>query len=209
MRLRAVLALLFLFILFSAPLVALEETGAAPHEAGDQAAEPSAEHGGDTLTTVFKWLNFITVIGGLGYLLRKPMRDFFVGQRAAIQAAIAEGRQARQQAEQRLAEIEQRLTRLGEEIESLRQKSTEQAAAERERIREATRREAERILATAQAEIESTSRAARLELRAYAAHLAVSLAEQRIRQQLTPESQASLFDGFVRGLSASRQEGRA
>lgn len=208
MRLRAALALLFLLLLFSAPLLALEEASESSHASGEPAAEQSAEHGGDTLTTVFKWLNFITVIGGLGYLLRRPMRDFFTSQRAAIQAAIAEGRQARQQAEQRLAEIEQRLARLGEEVESLRRKSTEQAAAERERIREATQREAKRILATAQAEVESTSRAARLELRAYAARLAVNLAEQRIRQQLTPETHTSLFDGFVRGLSASRQEGR-
>ena len=208
MRLRAALALLFLLLLFSAPLVALEEAGTASHDSGEPAAEQSAEHGGDTLTTVFKWLNFITVIGGLGYLLRKPMRDFFTSQRAAIQAAIAEGRQAHQKAEQRLAEIEQRLARLGDEVESLRQEAAAQATAEQQRIREATRREAERILATAQAEIESTSRAARLELRAYTARLAVTLAEQRIRQQLTPETHASLFAGFLAGLVAHGREGR-
>ena len=169
----------------------------------------SEDHGGDTLTTVFKWINFITVFGALGWLLRKPMREFFTGQRAAIQAAINEGREASRQAEQRMAEIEQRLARLDQEVETLRQEAAANATAEQQRIREAARREAERILATAQAEIESTSRAARLELRAYAARLAVSLAEQRIRQRLTPDTHAALFETFVRGLRAPQAGERA
>ena len=192
MRVR--LALLLLLTVLALP--------AAAAEAGGEG------HGGDTLTTVFKWVNFFTVFGALGYFLRKPMRDFFASQRAAIQTAVSEGRQARRQAEQRLAEIERRLTRLGDEVESLRQEAAAQATAEQQRIREATRREAERMLATSQAEIESTSRAARLELRAYTARLAVTLAEQRIRQQLTPETHASLFAGFVAGLVAQGREGR-
>ncbi|HXE76481.1 MAG TPA: ATP synthase F0 subunit B [Candidatus Xenobia bacterium] len=209
MKLRAGLALLLLLFFFSAPLLASEEVPAGSHESTQPAAEQETEHGGDTLTTVFKWVNFLTVFGALGYLLRKPMREFFSGQRAAIQAAIAESRQARQQAEQRLAEIEQRLARLGEDVENLRREAAAHAAAEQQRIREAAQRETERILATAQAEIESTRRAARLELRAFAARLAVSLAEQRIRQQLTPEAHAALFASFVAGLASSGREGRA
>lgn len=208
MKLRASLAILLVVLVLATPLLALEEPAAGGHESGQPAAEQGAEHSSDTLTTVFKWVNFITVFGALGYLLRKPLSEFFAWQRAAIQTAIAEGRQARQQAEQRLAEIEQRLARLGEEVESLRQEATSQVAAEQQRIREATQREAERILATAQAEIESTGRAARLELRAYAARLAVNLAEQRIRQQLTPETHAALFAGFVDGLVAQAREKR-
>jgi F-type H+-transporting ATPase subunit b len=172
------------------------------------AAEGGEDPSSDLLTTVFKWINFITVFGALGWLLRKPMRAFFTGQREAIQAAINEGREATKQAQQRMAEIEQRLARLDQEVEALRQEATANAAAEQQRIRGAARREAERILATAQAEIESTSRAARLELRAYAARLAVNLAEQHIRQRLTPETHVTLFESFVRGLAAPQAGGR-
>lgn len=174
------------------------------------AAESGGEdHGGDTLTAVFKWINLITVFGALGWLLRKPMVEFFTGQRAAIQAAINEGREASRQAEQRMAEIEQRLARLDQEVEALRKEAAASAAAEQQRIREAAGREADRILATAQAEIESTGRAARQELRAYAARLAVNLAEQRIRQRLTADAHAALFDNFVRGLGSPQAGGRA
>jgi F-type H+-transporting ATPase subunit b len=173
------------------------------------AAEGGEDPSSDLLTTVFKWINFITVFGALGWLLRRPMQEFFSSQRAAIQAAINEGREATRQAEARMAEIEQRLARLDQEVEALRKDATANAAAEQQRIREAARREAERILATAQAEIESTGRAARLELRAYAARLAVNLAEQRIRQRLTAETHAALFESFVRGLAAPQARGRA
>lgn len=173
------------------------------------AAEGGEDHGGDTLTTVFKWINFITVFGALGWLLRKPMREFFTGQRATIQAAINEGREASRHAEQRMAEIEQRLARLDQDVEALRKEAAANAAAEQQRIRETARREAERILATAQAEIESTGRAARIELRAFAARLAVNLAEQRIRQRLTPDTHAALFAVFVHRLVAPQPRGRA
>lgn len=174
------------------------------------AAEGGGEdHDGDTLITVFKWINFLTVFGALGWLLRKPMRAFFSGERAAIQAAINEGREASRQAEQRMAEIEQRLARLDQDVEALRKEAAANAVAEQQHIREAARREAERILATAQAEIESTGRAARLELRAFTARLAVNLAEQRIRQRLTADTHAALFEVFVRGLVAPQSGGRA
>ena len=191
---KRALAVLLLVTLVALPALAAEGGG--------------EDHGGDTLITVFKWINFITVFGALGWLLRKPMREFFTGQRAAIQAAINEGREASRQAEQRMAEIEQRLARLDQDVEALRTEAAANAAAEQQRIREAARREADRILATAQAEIESTGRAARLELRAFAARLAINLAEQRIRQRLTPDTHSALFDGFVRGLVAPQPGGR-
>lgn len=186
---RSRLALGLALILFAFPLAAA------------QAQAEHAEEGGAT-ELVFKWLNFILVFGGLGYLLRQPLQRFFTGQRAAIRNAIEEAHQARVQSRQRLAEVEQRLARLGEEVESIRRRATDHAAAERQRIHEAAQREAARILATAHAEIESATRAARLELRAYSARLAVTLAEQRIQQRLTPEIHAALFQAFVTDLSA-------
>jgi F0F1-type ATP synthase membrane subunit b/b' len=181
-----------LALLLSAPLAAV-------------AAEEGAEHGeggSDTLATVFKWVNFVMVFGAGGYLLRKPLAAAFAGQRAAIQNAIGEARQAREQSEARLKEIEQRLARLGEEVEALRREAATAAAAERERLQDAARREAERILATAQAEIDSAGRAARIELRAYGARLAVTLAEDRLRRQLTPESHAALFETALNQMAA-------
>ena len=64
------------------------------------------------------------------------------------------------------------------------------------------------MLATTRAEIESASRGARLELRAYAARLAVTLAEQRIQQQLTPLTHAALFEASLGHIAAPGGSGR-
>lgn len=177
---------------------------AAPAAGLAAAEEAGGEHGEGLATTLFKWINFVTVFGALGYFLYQPLKRLFGEQRGAIQSAIAEARKARDASQARLAEVEQRLRRLEQEVEALRQEALTNAAAEKQRLQEAARREAERILATARAGIESASRAARLELRAYTARLAVTLAERRLQQQLTPERHATLFEAFVAELAPSR-----
>jgi F0F1-type ATP synthase membrane subunit b/b' len=54
--------------------------------------------------------------------------------------------------------------------------------------------------AAARAEIEAAERAARLELKAIAANLAVDGAESQLVKQLTPQTQESLVAAFVKSL---------
>ena len=190
---RGAAALLFALLVF-APLLSVRAAEEGEHAAGGVPTE-----------LIFKWLNFITVFGGLGYLLRKPMREFFTGQREVIQSSIEEARRAREESRARLRGVEERLARLEQEVEALRREAAENAAAEKQRIQETAQREAERILSTARAEMESVTRAARLELRAYAARLAVSLAEQEIRQRLTPQAHAALFQAFAGHLAPGKE----
>lgn len=147
---------------------------------------------------VFKWINFALLFGVLVYFLHKPLRRYFAGQRQAIQGALAEARKLHEEAQRRLAEIEQRLTRLEEEIAAMREHAAADIVAEQQRIQAIAERESERILATARAEIDSATRAARLELKAYVARLALTQAEARIRQQLTPAMHTALFEAFLR-----------
>lgn len=165
----------------------------------------AAEAEGGSQELVFKWLNFILLFATLGYLARKPFRHWVAERRRALQAAIEEARKRRERAEQQLGQINQRLARLEEEIGALREQAAQDAAAEQRRIREAVERESQRILATARAEIDSTLRAGRLELKAFAARLAVNLAEQKIRGQLTPQMHAALLEAFVENLDQSRR----
>jgi len=57
-----------------------------------------------------------------------------------------------------------------------------------------------KIAAAAKAEIEAAERAARLELKALAANLAVDGAESLLAKQLTPKAQESLISNFVKSL---------
>ena len=76
-----------------------------------------------------------------------------------------------------------------------------EAAAEEARIRTAAEEESRRIVEGAQAEIESSARVAQRELKAYAAELAVTLAEQRI--QVDPNTDRGLVQKFSRELASS------
>jgi F-type H+-transporting ATPase subunit b len=168
------------------------------------AAEASDDHAQDSASTelVFKWLNFALVFGGGAYFLGGPLKRKLAAIRQGIRREIADARRQRETSQERLAEIEARLAGLEEEIQAMRKEAAQNAAAEQQRIQEATRREAERLLATTGAEIDSAGRAARLELRAYAARLVVNLAERSIEEQLTPQAHAALFEASLRGFPA-------
>lgn len=197
MRLR--LACLLAALLLAAPL--LPALAATP-ESQDEHAEEGA-----TTELVFKWINFFLVFGGGAYFASGLLKRKFAEMRQGIRNEIADARRQREESRQRLAEIEERLARLQQEIEAMRKEAAENAAAEKQRIREAAEREAQRLLATTRAEIDSSARAARLELRAYAARLAVTLAEQRIQQQLTPQAQAALFQAALSDFPAPARPG--
>ncbi len=157
--------------------------------------------GGNSSELIFKWINFLVVFGGGAYFARTPLKRKFAEIRQGIRTEIDQARQQRESSQQRLRGIEQRLAGLEQETEQMRRDAETDAAAQLERIRETAQREADRILSTSKAEIESAGRAARLELRAYAARLAVSLAEERIRRQLSPKAHATLFQAFIKDFS--------
>ena len=75
-----------------------------------------------------------------------------------------------------------------------------EAKAEAERIRNGTQSDIAKIGVAAKAEIEAAERAARLELKAIAANLAVDGAESLLAKQLTPQAQESLVANFVKSL---------
>jgi F-type H+-transporting ATPase subunit b len=98
-----------------------------------------------------------------------------------------------------LSEIESRLSRLDDEINQMRARSEKEAAVEEERIKAAAAEDARRIIESAGQEIEAATKAARRELTAYAADLAVTLASQQIRVD-APTDQA-LVRNFGQQLS--------
>ena len=179
-----------------APAAQQHEAEHAPSASEDHAApgEDHAEQNGPgPWQSFFKWANFLAFFGLLGYLLRQPIKEFFAGRTRAIQEGLGIGRRAREEAAQRLEEIEGRLERLEAEITELRTNADIEAETERTRLREAARAETERILAATEQEMRALAKTARGELKSYVAGLAAELAEQRIRGRLTPERQAALL----------------
>ena len=144
-------------------------------------------------------LNFGVIAAAIFWFSRKNLPGVFRNRTASIQKAMEEARKASEDANRRLAEIETRLSRLDAEISGMRAAAEQEAAAEEQRIKAAAAEDALKIVVSAVQEIAAAAKAARRELTAYAADLAVSLAKKQIRVDAATDQ--ALLRNFAQQLS--------
>ncbi len=149
---------------------------------------------------VWKWANFVLLVGVAGYFLNKSLPTFFKSRTGEIQKDITEAQATKQAAEKRAAEMDARLNALGAEIEKFKAQAKIEMEQESARIRQETAHQIEKLQRQAEQEIESAGNLATRELGAYAAKLALDLAEQRIRTRLDAATEAGLVDDFTKDL---------
>lgn len=184
-----------LALLLTLPNLEAQEGTAAGHEA----AEPGKGHAEQANPNEiwWRWLNFALLAGGLGYLGAKHIGPYFHARSEEIKKGIAEATAMRAEAEARARDMEARVENLSGELEATRQAMRAEFQAEGERMRAEMGAQLTRMRAQAEAEIEAAGRAAAHSLKAYTAELSLELAEQQIRQQLTPEVRAELTHRFA------------
>lgn len=182
------------------------ETGAHEEEEGAEFKQsPSvkfiANHTGLSAAGAY-WLlvslNFLIIAVLVGWALRKNLPGMFKARTETIRKSMDEARRASEDANRRLSDIEARLGRLDSEIEEMRKKAEADAVVEEQRIRAAAEDDRRKIVAMTEQEIDAAAKAARRELKAYAADLAISLAEKRIN--VDAKTDEGLVQTFVRQL---------
>jgi F-type H+-transporting ATPase subunit b len=146
-------------------------------------------------------LNFAVIAGIIIWASRKYLPAAFSARTAAIQKAMQEAQKASDEARRKLAEIESRLMKLDVEIGMMRDAAEKEADAEEARIHTAAQEDARKMLESAQQEIAAAVKAARRELTAYAADLAVGLAQKQIHVDAATDQ--SLVRNFAGQLGAS------
>ena len=92
----------------------------------------------------------------------------------------------------KLAEVEQRFANLDAEVATLNEKARIEAEEEKQRINSATETEIAKMREQAKREIESAGKAARQELRRFAAQESVRLAEEILEREIGPADDARL-----------------
>jgi F-type H+-transporting ATPase subunit b len=152
-------------------------------------------------------LNFLVIAAVLFWAGRKYMPGAFRARTAAIQQAMEEARKASEDANRRLANVESRLAKLGDEIEAMKATGEADLAAEEARIKAAAEQDARKIVESAEQEIMAAAKAARRNLTAYAADLAVSLAKKQIH--VDPATDSSLVRNFSDGLASADNAGKS
>lgn len=160
------------------------------------ACASSDGHGADSGALLkdflYRCLNFAIVFGALAYVLTKPLRKGLGERRAQLIETLEKANNARELAEAKVAEYERKLGDSDREIAELLAQAKEannreraNALAEAQVVADTVRKEARQC---ADREIER----ARRELRAETAQMAISMAEERLRQQITNEDHARL-----------------
>lgn len=156
---------------------------------------------------LWKFFNLAIFAGALLYILTRKVRlgDAFKTRRETIKQELARAQEERDAALAKLQEVEERLARLDSEVGAIQDQSKREAAEERERIAKSTEVEITKLSEQAQREIENAGKAAKHELRVYAAETSVRMAEDIIRREMRPEDDTRLIQRNVQELGGTPQ----
>lgn len=157
--------------------------------------------GAGYLPIISKAINVTIFFGALYLLLRKPLRRFFDERFARARADLERAAREKAEADIKMRELELRLNRLGSELAEIRSVAEREAQAERGRIERETGQAVEKLRTAARREIETAKQVAIFELREFAATKSVEMAEQIIRQEITPEDDRRLIDRAAKALN--------
>ena len=151
-------------------------------------------------------LNFVVIAALIVWAGFKYLPGMFRDRSAAIQKAMQEAQIASEEARRRLADIESRLIKLDGEIGMMRDAAEKEGAAEEARIQAAAEEDARKIVLSAEQEVAAAVKAARRQLTAYAADLAVGLARKQIHVDAATDQ--ALVRNFAGQLGANDDSGK-
>ena len=151
-------------------------------------------------------INFAVIAAVFIWAGRKYLPGLLSARTAAIQNAMQEAQKASAEARNKLAEIEARLQKLDVEIGAMRDAAEKEGAAEEARIQAAAEEDARKIVASAEQEIAAAAKAARRQLTAHAADLAVALAQKQIHVDAATDQ--ALVRNFAGQLGSADKSGK-
>ena len=108
----------------------------------------------DLVTILAEILNFLVVAAALYFLLFKPTVKRIDERSQKNEALLSSAKQKEEEAEEKLAQIENRLANIDKEIESRLEQAYQQAQSESQALLEETQKEAENIIRDAEREAE-------------------------------------------------------
>jgi F0F1-type ATP synthase membrane subunit b/b' len=149
---------------------------------------------------LWRFFNLAIFIAIMIYLLRKPLSSAFKTKRETIRAELIKAEQARQAALTQLTATEAKLARLDTEAETVRQRAAQEAEAEKTRIAEQTEFEISKLREQANSEIERAGKQIKTELRRFSAEESIRLAEEKIRREINPQTDARLVKANIQSI---------
>ncbi|HLJ76204.1 MAG TPA: ATP synthase F0 subunit B [Acidobacteriaceae bacterium] len=153
----------------------------------------------ETTAQIFEDINSGALLLVIFIGIWKVLPKMFRKRSETLEKELTLARSATEDANRRLAEVEARLSRLGGEIDAIRQQAEKDSVEDEKRMHAALESERERIIASAEQEIGALQSAAQRELKKFAADLAVDHALRKL--QLTTDADRALVKEFGKTLS--------
>jgi len=141
----------------------------------------------------WKFLNLAIFTTVAIFVLRKKINEALLARRDAIKQEIVSAQQEREKALAQVAEADNKLSHVVDDVRAVREQADEEAKSERQRIAAATDREKEKLKQQSQREIETADKIARKELRQYLASRSIEVARESVRSQMRPEDDTALI----------------
>ena len=141
--------------------------------------------------------NLLLVVVLFVFLLKRPAPQFFQGRAKEIQDLLEKALKDKEDALARLAEVEGKMAKLGDEVAAIEQAAKEGAEADRLRIQAEAESSRDRAKREALEEMERRVSEAKRDLRVFAADLAVKLSREIAQARITEEDEKNLQVRFL------------
>jgi F-type H+-transporting ATPase subunit b len=148
-------------------------------------------------------VNFVLFAWVLLKFLKEPVVEFFTSRRLQIERDLEMARSSRLDAEKRLAEIQEKMQQLDEEIARITAQARAESEVEKDRLRQSAEEEAKKINEQAQERILRERAALVSSLKADVVNEAIREVETLLRQRLDDQTTAGLMADFAERLKAS------
>jgi F-type H+-transporting ATPase subunit b len=174
-------------------------SGSGEGGAGHGAA--AAHGGGETtarlLDLLYRSINFIIFFVVLVFLLRKPLKQAMTNRRESIRTELEELEAKKEQAKKEYQALEKRIANIKEEREVILAEFKAEGEKEQKKIIDNAQKVASRIVEQAQATIQQEIQKANLALRQDLADMAVQMAEEIIKKNITENDQKVLIGEYL------------
>jgi F-type H+-transporting ATPase subunit b len=146
---------------------------------------------------LYRCFNFALLVGLLVYFITKPVRKALKSRTVEIEKVLAEAQAARVAAEAKHREYSEKLAKATEEIANITESIRRDGVVEREKIVLAAKELAVQIEKETDNKAAGVVDKARIELREEATRLAVELAEDILKKQISADDQKRLVNEYM------------
>ena len=163
---------------------------------------------GMSVEVMSRWLeglNFLVVVGFIVWFLARIMPKTLRARTERIQRELQQARTVTEDANRRLASVEERLARLDTEINGIKTQAQQDAVEKEKQMRATLEQEKQSILDSSTQEIAAASSKAQSQLKRMTADLAIERAKHRIA--VSAEADRSLVETFLVDLDKERRSG--